>query len=126
MDVLNIEVKENMREFNIYAGLKAEGKPSYYSTILAESLDEAMNYAYECSMVSYDLLLEDGKVKSWEEVAFDLGFNPVEGEEMSDEEQDKVTEAFNIIIRNTVDYDAIPTDEDDIPESQLVREHDLQ
>lgn len=115
-----------MREFNVYAGLKADGKPSYYSTILAEDLDEALNYAYDCSKALYDLLLEDGKVKSWEEVAFDLGFNPIEGGEMSDEEEDKVTEAYNTIISNTVEYDVVPTDEDDIPDDQLVREHDLQ
>lgn len=109
------------REYNIYAGL---GEEQYYSTILAYNQDEATEYAYECARAEYEMFEEDEKVKSWTDVAYDLGYNPLE-DDLSEDEEKEVSEEYNRVVENWIKYRAILTSEDNIKEEDLVREHDI-
>ena len=114
-----------LKEYNIYSGLGGSfGGAEYYSTILARSLDEALSYAYECARADYDMYEGNKGIKSWFDIAFEMGFNPDEGD-LSDEEQEEVSDAYNEEVESWIEYDAIPTSEDNIPEEDIVREHDL-
>ena len=113
------------KEFNIYAGLGGGfGGAEYCSTILAEDIDEASNYAYECARNEYELYEGNKGIKSWDDVALDLGFDPEE-RDMTAEEEEKVSEVYNEEVENWIEYQAILTSEDDIPEEDLIREHYL-
>lgn len=111
------------KEFNIYAGLGGGfGGAEYCSTILAEDIDEASNYAYECARNKYELYEGNKGIKSWDDVAFDLGFNL---EDMTEEEEEEVFEVYNEEVEGWICYYAVLTSEDDIPEEDLIREHNL-
>lgn len=111
------------KEFNIYAGLGGSfGGASYHSTILAKDINEASNYAYECARDEYEMYEGTRGIKSWNDVAFDLGFNP---EDMIEEEEEEVFEVYNEEVEGWICYYAILTSEDSIPEEDLVREHYL-
>lgn len=113
------------KEFNIYAGLGGGfGGAEYCSTILAEDIDEASNYAYECARSEYELYEGNKGIKSWDDVAFDLGFNP-DTTDMTEEEEEEVSETYNEEVEGWICYYAVLTSEDDIPEEDLIREHNL-
>lgn len=113
------------KEFNIYAGLGGGfGEAQYYSTILAENEEEATNYAYNCARSEYELYEGNKGIKSWADVALELGFDP-DVENMSEEDEDEVSEAYNEEVEDWIQYYVVLTSEDNIPEEDLVREHYL-
>ena len=116
---------EEKKEYNIYAGLGGGfGGAQYYSTILAKDIDEAANYAYECARSEYETYEGNRGIRSWIDIAFDLGFNP-DVADMTEEEEEEVSEIYNEEVEEWIDYYAIPTSEDTIKEEDLIREHDL-
>lgn len=116
-------MNEELREYNIYAGLGGSfGGASYYSTILAESEDEACDYAYELAVNTYHDYEGEHGVPSWQECAKELDYNP---ENLSEEEEDEVDEVYSDSIESWIAYKVVLTSEDNIPEDELVREHDL-
>ena len=113
------------KEFNIYAGLGGGfGGAEYCSTILAEDINEATNYAYECAREEYEMYEGNRRIKSWSDVAFDLGFNPDETD-MTVEEEEEVSQTYNEEVEDWICYYAVLTSEDNIPEENLIREHNL-
>lgn len=116
---------EEKKEYNIYAGLGGSfGGAQYYSTILAKDIDEAYKYAYECARSEYETYEGNRGIKSWYDIAFDLGFNPDEAD-MTEEEEEEVSEVYNEEVEEWICYRAILTSEDTIKEEDLVREHNL-
>lgn len=113
------------KEYNIYAGLGGSfGGEHYYSTILVSDQDEADNYAYECARAEYEAYEGNKGIQSWFDIAYELGFNPDE-QDMTEEEEEYVSEVYNNNVEDWICYKAIPTSEDNIKEEDLIREHDL-
>lgn len=119
-----MEDKE-LKEYNIYAGLGGGfGGASYHSTILAKDEHEANDYAYECARDEYEMYEGNRGIKSWYDIALELGFDS-DVADMSEEEEEEVSEAYNEEVEDWIQYYVVLTSEDDIPEESLIREHDL-
>lgn len=118
-----MEEKKELKEYNIYEGLGGDfGGASYHSTILAESLEEAYDYAYALACETFESYEGEHGIRSWTECAEDLDINP--STENRDEMQ-AVDEEYTYERETWIKYYAVPTEEDDIPDDELVREHDL-
>ena len=116
---------EEMQEFNVYAGLGGSfGGANYHSTILAKNINEATNYAYECARDEYEMYEGERGIKSWYDVALEMGFDS-DVADMSEAEEEEVSEVYNNEVEDWICYYAVLTSEDDIPEEKLIREHNL-
>lgn len=118
-----MEEKKNLREYNIYEGLGGGfGGANYHSTILAESRREADEYAYTLACDTFESYEGERGIRSWDECAEDLDIDPNTNylDEIAavNAEYDNEREAW-------IEYYSVPTEEDDIPDDELVREHDL-
>lgn len=111
-------------EYNIYAGLGGGfGGAKYHSTILAESMDEASSYAYECARNEYEMYEGMHGLMDWYEVCIELGYDP---DLLTKKEEENVAHAYNEEIENWIEYYVILTSEDEETlEEDLVREHDI-
>lgn len=118
-----MEEKKELKEFNIYEGLGGGfGGASYHSTILAESQQEADEYAYTLACETFESYEGERGVRSWYDCAVDLDIDP---NTTDPDEMATVNEEYEDERETWISYYAIPTKEDDIPEDELVREHDL-
>lgn len=118
-----MEEKKELKEFNIYEGLGGGfGGASYHSTILAESQREAEEYAYALACETFESYESEHGIRSWYECAGDLDIDP---NTTDPDEIATVNEEYEDERETWIDYYAIPTEEDDIPDDELVREHDL-
>lgn len=118
-----MEEKKELKEFNIYEGLGGGfGGADYHSTILAESQQEAEEYAYALACETFESYEGERGLRSWYECAGDLDIDP---NTTDPDEIATVNEEYEDERETWIDYYAIPTEEDDIPEDELVREHDL-
>lgn len=118
-----MEEKKELKEYNIYEGLGGGfGGASYHSTILAKSQQEAEEYAYALACETFESYEGERGLRSWAECAMDLDIS-LDTEDP--DEMEVVDEEYNSERETWIDYYAIPTEEDDIPEDELVREHDL-
>ena len=73
MDVENMNVM-NKTEFNIYVGLEGGfGGSRYYSTILADNKEEALEYAYQLAREEYEMYEGSHGLMTWEDCAEELG-----------------------------------------------------
>lgn len=117
--------KKDLKEYNIYAGLGGSfGGANYHSTILAEDIDEATDYAYQCAREEYEMYEGNRGIESWDDVAYGLGYNPED--DLLEEEEEEISEAYNEVVEEWIEYKAVLTSEDNIPEDELIREHNLQ
>lgn len=118
-----MEEKKELKEYNIYEGLGGGfGGASYHSTILAENQQEADEYAYALACETFESYEGEQGIRSWTECAMDLDIS-LDTEDP--DEMEAVDEEYNGERETWIDYYAIPTEEDDIPDDKLVREHDL-
>lgn len=118
-----MEEKKELKEYNIYEGLGGGfGGASYHSTILAKSWREAEEYAYALACETFESYEGERGLRSWAECAIDLDIS-LDTEDP--DEMEVVDEEYNSERETWIDYYAILTEEDDIPEDELVREHDL-
>ena len=118
-----MEEKKNLREYNIYEGLGGGfGGASYHSTILAESQQEADEYAYTLACETFESYEGEKGVRSWAECAEDLDIDPSTSNQ---DEMQTVDEEYNEERETWIEYYSVPTEEDDIPDDELVREHNL-
>lgn len=111
-------------EYNIYAGLGGGfGGERYHSTILAENLEEAEDYAYSRAREEYEMYEGNHGLKDWYDCAEELGFDP---DNITEEQEKEVNVLYEESISDWVSFYAILTSEDtDVDEEDLVREHDL-
>lgn len=118
-----MEEKKELKEFNIYEGLGGGfGGVSYHSTILAESQQEADEYAYVLACETFESYEGERGIRSWVECAEDLDIDPLTEDP---DEMEVVNEEYDEERETWIEYYSVPTEEDDIPEDELVREHDL-
>lgn len=108
-----------MKEYNIYAGLAGGfGGAKYYSTILAENEDEALDYAFERACEDYEMYEGKHGLTSWSQIAEENELDP-------EEDYDTIEEMYMSERDSWLSMRVVPTDEDSIGEDSLVREHDL-
>lgn len=118
-----MEEKKELKEFNIYEGLGGGfGGASYHSTILAESQQEADEYAYALACETFESYEGERSIRSWDECAEDLDIDPNTN---YPDEIAAVNEEYDNERDTWIEYYSMLTEEDDIPEDKLVREHDL-
>lgn len=107
-----------MEEYNIYVGLGGDfGGAVYQGTVFAESYEEAEEYAHRLAIEEYQCCEGVRELKSWEDIEEEL--------ELNDPDEDTVSKAYNEEVENWIDYYAVLTSEDEIPEEDLIRDHCL-
>lgn len=124
MDVENMNVMDKT-EFNIYVGLVGGfGGSRYYSTILADNKEEALEYAYQLAREEYEMYEGSHGLMTWEDCAEELGFDC--DDELTDKDEETISERYNEEVESWITYKVVATSEDsEISEDELVREHYL-
>lgn len=118
-----MEENKELKEYNIYAGLGGGfGGADYHSTILAKDHAEAEDYAYAIACEDYESYEGSYSIKDWGDIAEEL---ELDSSTEDPEEIESIQQAYEEERNNWIDYYAVLTEDDDIPEDELVREHDL-
>ena len=108
--------------YNIYAGLGGGfGGIEYKGTRDCCNYDDAIETAKELAVEEYGCYEEIGKVESWDDIAIDylIDENIINNEdefdtyELSEEDEENITQLYIDNIELWVDYYAIKTSEDD-------------
>lgn len=112
----------NKTEFNIYVGLEGGfGGSRYYSTILADNKEEAVEYAYQLAREEYEMYEGSPGLMTWEDCAEELGFDC--DDELTDKDEETISERYNEEVESWITYKVVATSEDsEISEDELVRE----
>ena len=105
-----------MDKYNIYAGLGGSfGGANYKFTIEANSLEEAMDIAYQEAVEEYQQDEGLHGLKTWIDCAEELGVD------IEEEDSEDVDDLYNSEIESWIDYYAILTSEDkNISKDELV------
>ena len=105
-----------MDKYNIYAGLGGSfGGANYKFTIEANSLEEAMDIAYQEAVEEYQQYEGLHGLKTWIDCAEELGVD------IEEEDSEDVDDLYNSEIELWIDYYAILTSEDkNISKDELV------
>ena len=105
-----------MDKYNIYAGLGGSfGGANYKFTVEANSLEEAMDIAYQEAVEEYQQYEGLHGLKTWIDCAEELGAD------IEEEDSDDVDDLYNSEIESWIDYYAILTSEDkNISKDELV------
>ena len=105
-----------MDKYNIYAGLGGSfGGANYKFTIEANSLEEAMDIAYQEAVEEYQQYEGLHGLRTWIDCAEELGVD------IEEEDSEDVDDLYNSEIESWIDYYAILTSEDkNISKDELV------
>ena len=114
--------RENMKEYNIYAGLGGSfGGARYLYTTLCESEDDAADEAYQAACEEYEDHSGFSGLPNWND-AVEAARN--ESSECDDEpDEDIVQEYYNSFVEDWIDYYCVLTEDDDIKEEDLIRNY---
>lgn len=113
-----------MKQYNIYSGLGGSfGGASYQYTGLYETEDEAYDDAFELACADYEQYASLHGLFSWED-AIDAycADNGIDREDFveTDENSEEIEEYYNEERESWLEYQAIPTEEDDIDQEDLI------
>ncbi len=114
-----------MKQYNIYAGLGGSfGGAKYQYTGLYETQEEAEDDAFQAACENYDQYEGFQGLPSWKDAVeaycVDQGIDLEEFNEDDDESLQEVEEYYNDARENWLCYYAIPTDEDNIDQKDLI------
>lgn len=117
-----------MSLFNIYAGLGGSfGGAIYRETMEFDTLDDAENYAYHLARDEYESYEGLHGIKSWGDIADEMGFDP-EDDDMSQERiqeiEEEISNYYNEEVEQWIDYYAVPVEEETNFETQCPQEND--
>ena len=113
-----------MSLFNIYAGLGGSfGGAEYRETMEFDTLNDAENYAYHLARDEYELYEGLHGIKSWGDIADEMGFDPEE-DEMSQEMEEEISDYYNEEVEQWIEYHAVPVEEETNFETQCLQEND--
>lgn len=107
--------------YNIYAGLGGGfGSAEYKGTIDCKTFDDATQVAYELAIEEYESYAGMRGLKSYGEIAIDylIEENIIDNEdefdtyELSETDEEYITELYNDIVESWLDYFVIETNED--------------
>lgn len=112
--------RENIKEYNIYAGLGGSfGGANYLYTTLCENEDEASNEAFQAACEEYESYAGIHGLPTYED-ARDAALEENLGEEP---DESLVKEIYTSFIEDWVDYYCVSTEDDDIREEDLIRDY---
>lgn len=114
-----------MKQYNIYSGLGGSfGITRYQYTDLYETQEEAEDDAFQAACENYDRYAGLYGLFSWKDAieayCADRGIDIEEFNEDDDEALQEVEEYYNDARENCLCYHAIPTDEDNIDQKDLI------
>ena len=107
--------------YNIYAGLGGSfGDAEYKGTIDCKTFDDATQIAYELAIEEYESYAGMKGLKSYDEVAIDylIEENIIDNEdefdtyELSESDEEYITELYNDTVESWLDYFVIETSKD--------------
>ena len=110
-----------MTKYNLYAGLTST---NYKGTIECTNLDAALDYAYALAIEEYESYAGLHGIPSWEELeqeVRDMYAAEIDAGEYDEEDIHSMTQdSWNESVESWIQYEAIPTDKDDIEDIELI------
>ena len=112
-----------MSLFNIYAGLGGSfGGAVYRETMEFDTLNDAEVYAYHLARDEYEKYEGLHGIKSWGDIADEMGFDPED--EMSQEMEEEISDYYIEEVEQWIEYYAVLVEEETNFETQCLQEND--
>ena len=102
-----------MSLFNIYAGLNGSFSGAVYrETMEFYTLSDAEDYAYQLARDEYELYEGLHGLKSWGDIADEMGFDPDElSQEEKEEMEEEISDYYMEEVEQWIDYYVVPVEE---------------
>lgn len=105
-----------MSLFNIYAGLGGSfGGAVYRETIELNDLNDAEIYAYNLARDEYERYEGLHGIKSWGDIADEMGFDPDDNElsqERKEEIEEEISDYYMEEVEQWIEYYVVPVEEE--------------